>query len=125
MTIAEGVLRLVRSGTRTEPEAAPQDPQEAPAVSQGFDLDTLVRTQAPETVVFTGLEPGFSDLEAAVELVQSGMASRIVLHGFAAWPGLLWRSYQLAEMTDVTILPTIAEGGRVDIVIARNHPIDG
>jgi hypothetical protein len=67
------------------------------------------------------LEPGFSDIEAAVALVEAGLASRVVLTGFPSWPGLLWQAYQLAEAADVLILPTVSRpGGRVDIVIARD-----
>ena len=72
------------------------------------------------------LEPGFSDIEAAVALVECGLASRIVLTGFPCWPGLLWQAYQLAEAADVLILPTVVRpGGRVDIVIARETRTDG
>ena len=71
-------------------------------------------------------EPGIADLEAAVGLVSSGLANRVILTGFPSWPGLLWRAYQLAESTDVLILPTVVRpGGRVDIVITRGAPADG
>jgi hypothetical protein len=67
------------------------------------------------------LEPGFSDIEAAVALVESGLATRVILTGFPSWPGLLWQAYQLAEAANVLILPTVVRpGGRVDIVIARD-----
>jgi hypothetical protein len=72
------------------------------------------------------LQAGFSDIEAAVGLVQAGVATRVVLAGFQSWPGLLWRAYQLAEASDVLILPTVVRpGGKVDIVITRNTPADG
>jgi hypothetical protein len=72
------------------------------------------------------LEPGFADIEAAVALVETGLASRVVLSGFPSWPGLLWQAYQLAESANVLILPTVVRpGGRVDIVIARDNRTDG
>ncbi len=71
------------------------------------------------------LEPGFADIEAAVALVETGLATRVVLSGFPSWPGLLWQAYQLAEASNVLILPTVVRpGGRVDIVIAREATID-
>jgi hypothetical protein len=127
MTIAEGVLRLVRSGSRTGRRARPDEPAPArEAEALACDLDSLLAGEASETLVFSGLEPGFADIEAAVALVESGLAKRVVLHGFASWPGLLWRSYQLSEAADVTIVPcAVHPGGRVDIAITRNSPIDG
>jgi hypothetical protein len=66
-------------------------------------------------------EPGLADLEAAVSLVSTGLATRVVLTGFPSWPGLLWRAYQLADATGVLILPTVVRsGGRVDIAITRD-----
>ena len=71
-------------------------------------------------------EPGLGDLEAAVELVSAGLATRVVLTGFPSWPGLLWHAYQLAESADVLILPTVVRpGGRVDIVITRDPSANG
>lgn len=70
-------------------------------------------------------EPGLGDLEAAVALVEAGVATRIVLAGFPSWPGLLWRAYQLAEASNVVILPTVVRpGGLVDIVIVRDSASD-
>jgi hypothetical protein len=66
-----------------------------------------------------------ADLEAAVELVSAGLATRVVLSGFPSWPGLLWRAYQLAETTGVLILPTVVRpGGKVDIVVTRDNAAD-
>ncbi len=71
------------------------------------------------------LEFGFADIEAAVGLVETGIATRVVLANFPSWPGLLWRAYELAQETDVQILPTVVRpGGKVDIVIARNPATD-
>ena len=71
-------------------------------------------------------EPGLADLEAAVSLVSTGLATRVVLTGFPSWPGLLWRAYQLAEATGVLILPTVVRpGGRVDIAITRDAHANG
>jgi len=71
-------------------------------------------------------EPGLGDLEAAVELVSAGLATRVVLAGFPSWPGLLWHAYQLAESANVLILPTVVSpGGRVDIVITRDASANG
>ena len=71
-------------------------------------------------------EPGLADLEAAVSLVSAGLATRVILSGFPSWPGLLWRAYQLAETTDVLILPTVVRpGGKVDIVLTRDIALHG
>jgi hypothetical protein len=71
-------------------------------------------------------EPGLADVEAAVSLVSTGLATRVVLTGFPSWPGLLWRAYQLADATGVLILPTVVRpGGRVDIAITRDIAADG
>lgn len=71
-------------------------------------------------------EPGLGDLEAAVELVSAGLATRVVLTGFPSWPGLLWHAYRLAESANVVILPTVVRpGGRVDIVITRDSSANG
>jgi hypothetical protein len=134
VTFADGVLRLVRAGARIEPQermdVAPQpgssgtSPQLSRAASNEF-LEALQATEAvaDEPMAF---EPGMDDLEAAVALVEAGLASRVVLAGFQSWPGLLWRAYQLAEATDVVILPTVVRpGGKVDIVIARESAADG
>ena len=65
-------------------------------------------------------QPGFADIEAAVALVESGLATRIVLANFASWPGLLWQAYQLADAADVVIVPiAVHPGGRVDIAVTR------
>jgi hypothetical protein len=62
--------------------------------------------------------PGFADLEAAVELVRAGLASRVILTNFVSWPGLLWQVYQLSVETGLQILATTPRGeGRVDIVV--------
>ncbi len=45
--------------------------------------------------------------------------------GLAPWPGMLWQTYQLAQMADVSIVPTLEPGGRVVIVVVRNRLIDG
>ena len=134
MTFADGVLRLVRAGARIEPQegedVAPgpagsaASPQPIPAASSEL-LEALQATEvaADELAKF---EPGIDDLEAAVALVEAGLASRVVLAGFPSWPGLLWRAYQLAEAADVIILPTVVRpGGKVDIVIARESGADG
>ena len=134
MTFADGVLRLVRAGARIEPQegppAAPRpagsstSPQPRPAISNEL-LEALQATEAAAEGTVE-LEPGMDDLEAAVALVEAGLASRVVLAGFPSWPGLLWRAYRLAETADVIILPTVVRpGGKVDIVIAREPAADG
>ncbi len=66
---------------------------------------------------------GFADIEAAVALVEAGVASRVVIACFPSGPGLLWRAYQLAEEANVLILPTVVRpGGQVDIVVTRVRP---
>jgi hypothetical protein len=131
MTFAEGVLRLVRTGSRTDPPVEPRDaPVEAEPDSVPGDPAlmpaALAEAAASAAVELSAVEPGFSDIEAAFAMVEAGLASRIVLAGFRSWPGLLWRAYKLAEGTDVLILPTVVRsGGLVDIVITRDRPIDG
>jgi hypothetical protein len=140
MTFAEGVLRLVRTGARVDPEAdsmAPAYPVDRPvqpfAVSEApapesFEVqlvvdDELARSNVEELVE---LGPGLADIEAAVALIEQGLARRVVLTGFPSWPGLLWQAYQLAEAANVVILPTVVRpGGRVDIVIERVPATDG
>ena len=134
MTFAEGVLRLVGAGARAgfaQPESAdalePADilglGASEPSAVELFAVDDL---PAEPTAGLPGPEPGFSDIEAAVALVESGLATRVVLTGFPSWPGLLWQAYQLAEVADVLILPTVVRpGGRVDIVVARETRTDG
>jgi hypothetical protein len=72
------------------------------------------------------LRPGFADLEAAVALVEAGLATRVVLAGFPSWPGLLYQARELAEWAGVQVLPTVVRpGGLVDIVILRDTSVDG
>jgi hypothetical protein len=59
------------------------------------------------------------DLEAAVELVRSGLANRVVLARFRPWPGLLWHIYQISTETGLLIIPTAAADGLVDITVTR------
>jgi hypothetical protein len=141
MTFAEGVLRLVRTGARvdsdreaaTAPESAAivgarDAGAEAEAASGPFAVELFADDDlaADQTSAISRLDPGFSDIEAAVALVEVGLATRVVLTGFPSWPGLLWQAYQLAEAANVLILPTVVRpGGRVDIVIARDSGTDG
>jgi len=151
MTFAEGVLRLVRSGARVDSveDRAPSaradyraDQHEEPAApavavesatqveptTDAFSVALFAQDDlAPDqTAALSHLEPGFSDIEAGVALVEAGLATRVVLTGFPSWPGLLWQAYQLAEAANVLILPTVTRpGGRVDIVIARDSRTDG
>ena len=142
MTFADGVLKLVRAGARIELRDGPprraeltfRDEQllrgEPWPGSQPDDFAddfaddlagaALLVAQEPQFA-----EPGLADLEAAVALVEAGVATRIVLAGFPSWPGLLWRAYQLADETGVVILPTVVRpGGLVDIVIVRDPAPD-
>jgi hypothetical protein len=148
VTFADGVLRLVRSGARIDlrddapvrvepadlddamlaagaPSAAAASPAAAPAGSldRVFE-DATASAEAAASLRET--EPGLPDLEAAVALVESGVASRVVLVGFQSWPGLLWRAYQMADTSGVLILPTVVRpGGKVDIVITRDTATNG
>ena len=142
MTFADGVLKLVRAGARIElRDGAPRRAElsfrdEQPlrgepwpgaqpdGFADGFADDlagaVLLVAQEPQFA-----EPGLGDLEAAVAMVECGLATRIVLAGFPSWPGLLWRAYQLADEANVAILPTIVRpGGLVDIVITRAAAAD-
>jgi hypothetical protein len=125
MTFAEGVMRLVRIGARDEvPEisatAAPARLLEAAVPSESLD-PALDDAEAYELAEEDASRLGLADLEAAVELVAGGVATRVVLTGFPSWPGLLWRAYQLAENANVLIIPTVVRpGGKVDIEITRS-----
>jgi len=145
VTFADSVLHLVRAGARidsrrgseaTDSSAAavalPPDSlvgAEAVAVASpepGFLDIELVAQAAQADHAEHEFEPGLGDLEAAVGLVSSGLATRVVLSGFQSWPGLLWRAYQLAETEGVLILPTVVRpGGKVDIVITRDNAANG
>lgn len=146
MTFADSVLHLVRAGARIDSWTGPNRPH--PAGNSGADETGLLAVEGALSAAFPAptdtldevqpielaeaaaaaavaadlrrFEPGLPDLEAAVSLVSSGLATRVVLSGFQSWPGLLWRAYQLADATDVLILPTVVRpGGKVDIVITR------
>jgi hypothetical protein len=151
MSFADGVVRLARIGARIESgpvadpaaDAAPRHGSRrrrglAPARATGERPGRPVETAqfAAEAVVSPDLmaiaaatpaaielvQPGLADLEAAVQLVSAGIATRVVLSGFPSWPGLLWKAYQMAEHSDVVILPTVVRsGGFVDIVVARTE----
>ena len=135
MTFADGVLRLVKAGARIElRDDVPVREQPAALVdamlagaearTTAAAVDEEASAEAAERLSLT--EPGLSDLEAAVAMVEAGVASRVVLSGFPSWPGLLWRAYQLADATGVLILPTVVRpGGRVDIVITRDNATNG
>ena len=135
MTFADGVLRLVKAGARIElRDDVPVREQPvalvdamlagAEARTTAAAVDEEASAEAAERLSLT--EPGLPDLEAAVAMVEAGVASRVVLSGFPSWPGLLWRAYQLADATGVLILPTVVRpGGRVDIVITRDNATNG
>jgi hypothetical protein len=154
VTFAESVLHLVRAGARidhlngpagTDPSealaAVPTDvlagetPRSEPSyVASQLADDTgrfAIELAAEAAPTLQDYEPGLADLEAAVSLVSTGLASRVILSGFPSWPGLLWRAYQLADTAGVLILPTLARsgvgrpGGRVDIVITRDTAAHG
>jgi hypothetical protein len=138
MTFAESVLRLVLGAapaTRAaddRPTAAVAEPEPdrlaevnvpAPTISTEYAaMPADAEAQAAGSEPYPA-EPGFADLEAAVALVHSGVATRVIVAGFPSWPGLLWRAYRLAEEANVLILPTVVRpGGRVDIVVVRDRP---
>ena len=149
MTFADSVLHLVRAGARIDPSAARAiagSAESLAAIPTGVpagdvsSFDALVvpsqileetQNRGTELSAEAGqalqeYEPGLADLEAAVSLVSAGLATRVILSGFPSWPGLLWRAYQLAETTDVLILPTIVRpGGKVDIVVTRDTALHG
>jgi hypothetical protein len=143
VTFADGVLKLVRSGARIEVREGARLREQPDGFADAMLIGAEARDAAPAAESFedafggvafpadaaAGLaagELGLSDLEAAVELVSAGLATRVVLSGFPTWPGLLWRAYQLADTTGIVILPTVVRpGGRVDIVIARDTAANG
>ena len=132
MTFADGVLKLVRAGARIELRddspvraAWPAAAQPAPAQELDDDMDELAGAALLVAHEPQIAEPGLGDLEAAVAMVESGLATRIVLAGFPSWPGLLWRAYQLADEADVDILATVGRPvGLVDIVFTRATAAD-
>ncbi len=145
MAFADGVLRLVRIGSGfAGAEAAEVEPEEAPtpdfALVDATVAPAVVVPQAVESVdsasgQAAGVEsaegqpdaasilpasPGMADIQAAISMIEAGLAQRIVLAGFPSWPGLLWQAYELAAAANVQILPTVVTpSGRVDIVIER------
>jgi hypothetical protein len=140
VTFADSLLHLVRAGARID---SGRDPR-ASVIERRLDVEPLpnrptaaapLREQLAaladeasglEADSESFLEPGFADIEAAVALVEAGLATRVVLTGFRSWPGLLWKAYQTVESTDILILPTVVHpGGRVDIVIERETATDG
>jgi hypothetical protein len=150
MTFADGVLRLVRSGARIDlpadvpvreqpadlvdailaaGDAAPAEadsPSGAALTGMGVDIRNYEAVSVEAAAALLLTEPGLSDLEAAVAMVEAGLASRVVLAGFPSWPGLLWRAYQMADASGVQILPTVVRpGGSVDIVITRDTARNG
>ena len=143
MTFADSVLHLVRAGARIDPWEPSDDRDSAvvPAVAvdaypdeaERQDVADLIEDDQPDDTEMAAetaqspqaYEPGLADLEAAVSLVSTGLAKRVILSGFPSWPGLLWRAYQLADTTGVLILPTVVRpGGKVDIVITRETAAD-
>jgi hypothetical protein len=125
VTFGESVLHLVLAGARIDTPAGTDavDSHGAPAE---VPTDVLAGDIAQSAQTLDDYEPGLADLEAAVELVSAGLATRVVLSGFPSWPGLLWRAYQLAETTGVLILPTVVRpGGKVDITITTDSAADG
>jgi hypothetical protein len=140
VTFADGVLRLVRTGARFElrddlpVRDQPVDLVDAMLSGTGSEAVDDSRADALEegapsaeaAAKLSLTEPGLPDLEAAVAMVQAGVASRVVLVGFPSWPGLLWHAYQLADAAEVLILPTVVRpGGKVDIVITRDTAPNG
>jgi hypothetical protein len=113
VTFADSVLHLVRAGARIDSRSAsdaPDSPESPAAAEAGVLAEAVaVADAAPEEGVLEvelaaqaaqadpQFEPGLGDLEAAVGLVSSGLATRVILSGFQSWPGLLWRAYQLAD----------------------------
>ena len=125
MTFADSVLHLVLAGARIDTPAG-TDAADSPEAPAEVPTDVPAGDIAQSAQTLDDYEPGLADLEAAVELVSAGLATRVVLSGFPSWPGLLWRAYQLAETTGVLILPTVVRpGGKVDIVITRDSAADG
>jgi hypothetical protein len=154
VTLAESLLHLVRAGARIDrpSDAEEAGSSEAPtavatealagetpfsdasqAASQTTDaIERLAVELAAEAAPAPNeYELGLADLEAAVELVSRGLASRVTLAGFPSRPGLLWRAYRLADANGVVILPTLARGSvtrpgrRVDILITRDLAANG
>jgi len=130
VAIIDSARGLLRAGSRVEVIDQPQL-----EVMPGGNLDGTVGPPAElaspadhleEPAEPAEHEPGLGDLEAAVELVSAGLATRVVLTGFPSWPGLLWHAYRLAESANVLILPTVVRpGGRVDIIITRDSSANG
>jgi hypothetical protein len=122
---AEERVELASTAVAAAAEAAPARLAELDPAAEAL-LAGVAVLPGEAAGVLEEYEPGLADLEAAVSLVSTGIATRVVLTGFPSWPGLLWRAYQLADATGVLILPTVVRsGGRVDIAITRDIAANG
>jgi len=124
MAFGHAVLRLVLGGSDTREIEADSSANLADAIpASDLPGELLAPPPTGEAAEVERWAHGFADIEAAVELVASGISPRVVLSSFPTWPGLLWRAYELAKEADVLILPTVVRpGGRVDIVVTREKP---
>jgi len=121
VTFAQGVLRLVRAAVGSTlresrlrlaferssresrlgagPGSRGRIQDNCRATSDAFSVELFAADELPAEpkAELSRLEPGFSDIEAAVALVEAGLATRVVLTGFPSWPGLLWQGLQAAR----------------------------
>ena len=98
----------------------------APAPSTCAEpFPTELRAEPSTVAGPVAAKPGFADLEAAIELVRGGLATRVILANFEPWPGLLWQIYQLSNETGLLILANTGHsGGKVDIVVSLDQGHD-
>lgn len=110
------------------PDTAAFDPDaEARAVDDIDDIDDIDawRSAVLSAEITSPVDPSFLDLEAAVALVASGLATHVTLSGFPSWPGLLWKAHELARDTGVSIMPRSSGGdGRLELEVTRD-PAEG
>jgi hypothetical protein len=123
MTTVARVSSRTRTATR-DPRPPASESADDPSPATALASAQLFEP-AGEDLAASPFEFGLTDVEAAVSLVESGLASRVVVTGLTPWPGMLWQTHQLAQLADVSIVPTLEPGGRVVIVVVRNRLIDG
>jgi hypothetical protein len=93
--------------------------EELSTAERRSERDAAGQPSSPSAKPTAAQASNFGDLEAAAALVSNGLAKRVLLANMASWPGLLWRSYELARDYGVQILPIrTGADGRVDLEVS-------
>jgi hypothetical protein len=124
MTLTESAPLALRSPAGPE-EAAPAAASLPDAggglIRAALEEQTAIATTgtpAAEVVGARAAGPGLCDLETAVLMVASGLASRVTLCGFPPWQGAVREACRLAEESGIRVIPTLVPpDDRVDIVV--------